>query len=977
MHNITLFLLVSLMASIITMWAYESPEKHGSSFGAPEGSSEDSDLLAKLDGASAHWITPQKLLWQTGTDVDRIELRYSLQADIRITGNGVSGGNVIEVGAETSLGEGLSDRFRHIANRPVYETHVDDETVRNAVKGQLIAIAYDKSGNVLTATRVQFPNLLDEVYSYEGQLGPEYHDDIVKLNLWAPTAQNVKLHLYDADKNHIKVIDPDYAGSDGKNAGFPKDGVWRFTGDRKDWNRRFYKFEITVYHHDNDRVNEFLVTDPYSVSLSTDSYYSQFADLSGDPELRPEGWDQLEKHLPRRTDISLYEAHVRDFSIMDESVAEEHRGTFKAFTYNGRGEQDASVAMTHLERLSKAGLTHIHLLPVNDIATVNENPENRIDLHHPYKRICEYIDHKDLAPYCDHYGDMSIYEVFEELAEEDPATQKIQKPYNRPGRMDGLAAYDGFNWGYDPLLFNVPEGSYASDSEGVTRIIEFREMVKALHEIGLKVVIDVVYNHTFASGTSRFSVLDKVVPGYYHRYNPDTGEMERSTCCENTAAEHAMMEKLIIDSVMLWAREYKVDSFRFDLMGHHPRYVMENLKKALSTLTMEKDGVDGSNIYIYGEGWNFGEVADNRLFDQATQFNLAGTGIGNFNDRIRDAIRGGNFTENLRAQGFTSGLYLFPNDDANPNQDENKRSLIAAADRIRVGMSGNLGTYPYINFIGDKVEGSYENVGFAKQPQESVNYIDKHDNETLWDNTQPKLPLDLDMEERVRVHLLSNAFINFGQGIPFYQMGSDILRSKSMDRNSFDSGDWFNAVDFSLKSHNWGIGLPPAWDNEARWDIMKGFLRNPELEVRKEHMEQAHNVFQEQLQIRYSSPLFRLNTAEEIHRRLAFHNTGPDQQPGIIVMSISDGLCAGENLDPELDGIIVLFNADRKERFLEMPISHFGADRAVLHPVQLQGADQVIRQATLNQEGFVLPPLSAAVFVVPESGEQGDFICNQ
>jgi pullulanase/glycogen debranching enzyme len=132
-----------------------------------------------------------------------------------------------------------------------------------------------------------------------------------------------------------------------------------------------------------------------------------------------------------------------------------------------------------------------------------------------------------------------------------------------------------------------------------------------------------------------------VVPGYYQRLNPDTGQVETSTCCSNTAAEFAMMEKLIIDSVKLWAEQYKIDSFRFDLMGHHPKSTMINVQNALAELTTEEHGVHGDKIYLYGEGWNFGEVADDRIFTQATQFNMGGTGIGNFNDRSRDAIRGG------------------------------------------------------------------------------------------------------------------------------------------------------------------------------------------------------------------------------------------------------------------------------------------------------------------------------------------------
>jgi pullulanase len=253
-------------------------------------------------------------------------------------------------------------------------------------------------------------------------------------------------------------------------------------------------------------------------------------------------------------------------------------------------------------------------------------------------------------------------------------------------------------------------------------------------------VIDVVYNHTHATGLSPYSVLDKIVPDYFQRLNIDTGEVETSTCCSNTAAEFRMMEKLIIDSVLLWAEHYKVDSFRFDLMGHHPRYVMENLQQALNELTVEEHGVDGKSIYIYGEGWNFGEVADNRIFDQATQFMTGGMGIGHFNDRIRDAVKGGFYSWTGRDQGFATGKYLFPNEESNASEEE-KAALLDQADRIRVGMAGNLSTYRYVNRFGETVDGGNEGFGYTLMPQETVNYLDKHDNETLWDNTQGQAAL--------------------------------------------------------------------------------------------------------------------------------------------------------------------------------------------------------------------------------------------
>jgi pullulanase len=917
--------------------------------------------VQQINTAQAHWIAPDKLIWDTPEHTSRVEIRYSLDAGIIISDNEITGGDRIETEPGAALTRRQSDKFRHISNRKVYHVISDHETIRKAVKGQIVAIAYDSGENVLLATRVQFAGLVDELFMYSGDLGPVYHEDGLDVKLWAPTAQSVALILYNEEKNPVERIEAEV---------IPETGVWHFSGPAE-WNRMFYRFNVVVYHHVNNEINHFEVTDPYSVSLSTDSYYSQFADLAGDEALKPAGWDELRKVQPRPVDISIYEAHIRDFSISDESVPEGHRGTYMAFTYNGMGEQTLSRGMNHLIKLADAGLTHLHLLPVNDIASVNENPADRIDLHHPYSRICAFIDHEELSEACEQYGDKPIREVFEMLAAADPVTEKIQRPYDAPGRMNGLAVYDGFNWGYDPFHFNVPEGSYSTDPEGAQRILEVREMVKALHEAGLYVVIDVVYNHTFASGTSRFSVLDKVVPGYYHRYDADTGNMETSTCCDNTAAEHAMMEKLIVDSVLLWARHYKIDSFRFDLMGHHPRYVMENLQEAIAQLTLEEHGVDGANIYIYGEGWNFGEVADNRLFEQATQFNMGGTGIGNFNDRIRDGIRGGFFSWSGRHQGFANGQYLFPNEEAGEDRGRQLEDLLSHADRIRVGMAGNLSVYPYLNRFDEIVTGANEYIGYTLLPQESVNYVDKHDNETLWDNTQAKLPFELDMESRVRIHLLSTAFINYGQGVPFHQLGTDILRSKSMDRNSFDSGDWYNTVDFTLETGNWAAGLPPGWDNRDRWDEHRAFLSNPEITITREHMEFTNAVFREQLEIRYSSPLFRLETAEEINRRVTFHNTGTEQVPGVIAMSISDGTCAGDVLDENLDGILVLFNSDllAQQIFIGIP----GLD---LHPVHANGMDSMLYSTGISNGTVTIPAHSAVVLIKGQDGEQGSFPCN-
>lgn len=940
-----IFFSALLFASCSSTEQQTSPERSG---------------YTEITDAAAHWVSADHLLWDAGNDAFTYALYYSGNASIRVHDTEVTGGAFFPLDPGGEISHELADKLRHIADRPVFTLNENEESIREALRGQLVAVAYNEAGYPVNATNVQVHGVLDDLYYYDGELGPIYHEDGIKLKIWVPTAQSVTLSIFNREKEEIEVVRPEERN--------PVNGVWEFSGSNE-WNRKFYRLNVEVYHRQTGNIEQFEVTDPYSISLATDSRYSQFVNLA-DTDLKPQGWDEMIKTLPSPTDITLYEAHMRDFSIIDKTVPENERGTYMAFTHNGMDGRELSDGMGHLKELSEAGLTHLHLLPINDIASVFESREKRVDLDDPYNRICEVLGIDGLQENCDRYGDTPIWEVFEKWADEDPATKKIQQTYYEDWPGSHFARHDGFNWGYDPYHFNAPQGSYSTDPDGDRRILETRKMVQSLYEIGLNIVVDVVYNHTHATGTSVFSVLDKVVPDYYHRLNPDTGQVENSTCCPNTAAEFKMMEKLIIDSIILWATEYKIDSFRFDLMGHHPLYVMENLLDALAELTPEEHGVDGKNIYIYGEGWNFGEVADNRIFDQATQFMTGGTGIGNFNDRIRDAIRGGFYAGSGRDQGFANGRYLFPNEDATDMEAE-RNALLSHADRIRVGMAGNLSTYPYMNRHGEIVDGGNEMIGFTLMPQESVNYIDKHDNETLWDNTQAKLPMDLGMEERVRIHMLSNAFINYGQGVPFYQLGTDILRSKSMDRNSYDSGDWYNAVDYTLDTHLWGSGLPPAWDNRDLWEGQEQILRNENISVSKEDMQFAKQLFREQLQVRYSSPLFRLPDAEDVHRRVAFHNTGPEQVPGIIAMTISDGVCAGEQLDPKYDGILVLFNSHLEPQSIELEL-----EGMKLHPLLQNSSDTVVAETTMQNGTFTIPALTAAVLVKPSNGSQGEFICN-
>jgi pullulanase-type alpha-1,6-glucosidase len=532
-------------------------------------------------------------------------------------------------------------------------------------------------------------------------------------------------------------------------------------------------------------------------------------------------------------------------------------------------------------------------------------------------------------------------------------------------RVRAVAEADPFNWGYDPWHYTVPEGSYATDPDGSARILEFRRMVQALNGAGLLVVMDVVYNHTSAAGQNDRSVLDRAVPGYYHRLNGDGG-IETSTCCPNTASEFNLMEKLLLDSVLTWAKQYKVDGFRFDLMGHHMRRNLVKLRSALDALTLEAGGVDGRKIYLYGEGWSFGEVAGNARGVNATQANLAGTGIGTFSDRLRDGARGGGPFGGLQEQGFLTGLFYAPNGYVSHQGSPaaQRDELLRKTDWVRVGLAGALAGYPLVDRDGRRVVARQidyhgQPAGYAAAPGEAVNYIEAHDNDTLWDAIQAKAAPADTLEDRVRTQNLGVSLLGFGQGIPFFHAGVELLRSKSMDRNSYNSGDWFNRLDFTCTSNNWGVGLPPAPDNQASWPVQGPLLANPALRAGRPHILAARAHFLETLAIRKSTPLFRLRTAADVESRLGFHNTGPHQIPGLLVMSLQD---AGGGVDPAHLWVVVVFNATDQTQNFNIP--GFQEIHLTLHPLQKVSEDPVVRAASFNRGlgAFSVPGRTAAVF---------------
>ncbi|MFH1279050.1 MAG: pullulanase-type alpha-1,6-glucosidase [Candidatus Eisenbacteria bacterium] len=896
------------------------PGEHGREVWLVSGGQEiqtvapDVDALALGDIglARAHWVAEDLLLWKgSGRDEEAYRLHWSADEEFVLTPEGVSGGSSIVLGSDPgSVDESIRERFPHLGRSGALRVSPADRgRIPEILKGRIALSATGADGKLRDATGVQIPGVLDDLFFTDEPLGVVWNEGAPSLRLWAPTARSVRLHLFDGSggAEPFRIVDMTESR-----------GVWG-AGGGPDWNGKYYLYEVEVFAPSTGRFERNLVTDPYSRGLAMNSARSLIVDLD-DPALKPDGWDGLAKPpLDRPEDIVLYELHVRDFSALDGTVPEGHRGTFLAFTGVGAG-------VTHLKSLAEAGLTHLHLLPVFDIATIDEDRSRRAEP-----------------------GDLSRF----------PADSEAQQE-----AIGAVKDRDGFNWGYDPFHFGVPEGSYSTDPDGGARIVEFRRMVRALSDMGLRVVMDVVYNHTNGSGQSEKSVFDRIVPGYYHRLNRD-GRVETSTCCANTATEHAMMERFMVDDLVHWARDYKVDGFRFDLMGHHMVRNMEKARDALRALTPEKDGVDGSAIYLYGEGWNFGEVADGKLGPNATQTNMRGTGIGTFNDRIRDAVRGGSAFGDPREQGFATGLFFDPN-GFNQGGAAEKGRLLDASDRIRIGLAGNLADYRFLSHTGGMTRGAdFSAVGYAGRPSETINYVSAHDNQTLYDKIVYAAHSSSSPDDLVRMQKIALAVVGLGQGIPFFHAGSDLLRSKSLDGDSYNSGDWFNRLDFTYETNNFGAGLPPAEKNRDRWPLMKPLLSRADRKPGRRAIEETAAHFREILRIRRSSPLFRLDSADEVQRRVRFHNTGPDQIPGLVAMELLDDGEAGPALGGDYRRIVVLFNAAKGARAFARPVWKEGAFR--LHPVQASSADPVLGDARFDaKEGaFAVPGRTAAVFVEP------------
>ncbi len=512
-------------------------------------------------------------------------------------------------------------------------------------------------------------------YHYDGELGAFVKDGCATFKIWAPTASNVVLNLYGS-------------GSEGKpykniDMRFCDNGIWSHTEEGAAG--KYYTYTVTTH------LGTQITADPYAKGAGLNGERSMAIDLS---LTNPEGWEEDKAF---RTGIKSYseaiigEVHVRDFS--NKIANSEYKGKYLAFTENGLTNK--SGIPVGIDYLKKLGITHVHLLPVYDYATVNEA---------------------------------------------EPDSQ--------------------FNWGYDPKNYNVPEGSYSTDPyHGEVRVKEFKKMVLALHNAGIGVIMDVVYNHTYETNSS----FNKTVPDYYYRHNADGSLSNASYCGNDTASERYMYGKFMTDSVLYWANEYHIDGFRFDLMGLHDLATMQKIEKALHSVKPD--------ALIYGEGWVMGDTIDGS--PQANQLNIskivptgeAVGGIAVFNDVIRDGLKGSVFNK-------TEGGYI----NGAPSSN---------IEKIMFGMSG----------------GSRGGQPWSAENNMVINYMSAHDNHTLWDKLAITNPESSD-EERLKMNLLGASIVILSKGTPFMQAGEEMLRTKHGEDNSYKSGDEINNIDWDSLSPN-------------------------------------------------------------------------------------------------------------------------------------------------------------------------------
>lgn len=517
-----------------------------------------------------------------------------------------------------------------------------------------------------------------ELYHYEGtDLGSYIHGDSTTFKVWAPTASKVVLNLYETG----------HEGEAFKNIEMTlgEKGVWEHT-EAGIGHGTYYTYTVTT------AVGTQVATDPYGKAAGLNGNRTMVVDLD---LTNPEGWDDtnFDSGIDSYSDAFIWEVHVRDFSNLIEDS--QYKGKYLAFTEHGLvNEHNVPVGIDYLVEL---GVTHVHLLPVYDYATVDEaNPDEM------------------------------------------------------------------FNWGYDPKNYNVPEGSYSTDPyNGEVRIREYKAMVQALHDAGIGVIMDVVYNHTYDKNSS----FNRIVPYYYYRFTKTGANSSASGCGNDTASERYMYGKFMVESTSYWMEEYNLDGMRFDLMGLHDLETMKQVESAIHAVNPQ--------AIIYGEAWTMGSTINGSL--QANQGNISkipatNGAIGSvavFNDAMRDGLKGSTFDG--ASQGYING------------------AAAANATKVKFGIQGGM--------VGG-------GTGWTVTNAMVINYMSCHDNYTLWDKFAMANG-GSSVENRLRMNRLGAAMLFISKGTPFIQAGEEMLRSKptvdadgnpTYDHNSYKSSDEINNI---------------------------------------------------------------------------------------------------------------------------------------------------------------------------------------
>ncbi len=497
-----------------------------------------------------------------------------------------------------------------------------------------------------------------------------------------------------------KVTLNTYASADAADASvheMTKDvnGTWIYTlsGDQ---NGTIYTYVATVSGEDREAV------DPYVRAVTIEGDRGVVVDLS---KSNPSNWTATSKPAfsGNATDAFIYETHVRDLSqASDSGIPKAHRGKFLAFT-----DTNTTTTKTVVNKVTKKRKV-VKTKTLSGVAAIK-------DLG---------VTHVQLLP---------IYD-FASVTE----------------------AAASFNWGYDPKNYNVPEGSYATNpADPYNRITELKSAVQSLHDNGLRVVMDVVYNHVFSAAD--FSE-EQLVPGYFFRSEPDGSMADGTGCGNEVASNRPMVRKFIVDSVKYWAKEYNLDGFRFDLMGILDVTTMNQIRTELNKID--------PTILIVGEGWNMGDVlADTEKADQVNALQMPG--ISMFNDQIRDAIKGSVFDS--ANKGYVQGSY-------------------SRIDGIYAGIVGQI-------VYDASVSGNWT----SDNPGQSLNYVEAHDNLTLWDKLTASVP-SAKLATRISMDELAASIAFLSQGLPFMQAGQEFLRTKNGDGNSYNSGDGVNSLRWNRRS---------------------------------------------------------------------------------------------------------------------------------------------------------------------------------